>query len=193
MRLKQNRTESSDDLSEHVKSISNVASDASNLERINRWKSAWRMFKDRPVFGFGPGTYQFQYAPYQDPGEKTIISTNFGTRGTAHSEYLGPLAESGALGFLIRSTLVVYLFYFGFRLYFQLPKGRLRGLSTALFLGLVTYWTHGVLNNFLNRDKAAVPVWSFIAVMVAIDLYHKGREIREKKEEKLNSGNSESQ
>jgi O-antigen ligase len=41
--LEQNRQDSSKDLKEHVKSISNVSSDASNLERINRWASAIRM------------------------------------------------------------------------------------------------------------------------------------------------------
>ncbi len=192
MKLKgtQNEGSATSELSERVRSISNVASNASNLERINRWKSSWRMFQERPVFGFGPGTYQFKYAPYQEPGEKTIISTDFGTRGRAHSEYLGPLSESGAFGFLIRTLLVIYLFYLGFRLYFQLPKGRLRGVSTAVFLGLVTYFTHGVLNNFLNRDKMAVPVWSFVAIMVAIDLYHKEEERRKKG---LPSGDPESQ
>lgn len=61
--LERNREESSDDLGEHVRSISNISSDASNLERINRWNSALRMWKERPVFGWGPGTYMFQYAP----------------------------------------------------------------------------------------------------------------------------------
>ena len=56
-----------------------------------------RMFKDRPLLGHGPGTYMFLYAPYQKPSEKTIISTNAGNRGNAHSEYLGPMAESGIL------------------------------------------------------------------------------------------------
>ncbi len=193
MQLEQNKKASNENLADHVESISNVATDASNLERINRWKSAWRMFEEHPVFGFGPGTYQFKYAPYQEPEEKTIISTNFGTRGTAHSEFLGPLSESGAPGFLIRSGIVIYLFYMGFRLYFTLPKGRLRGTTTAVYLGLVTYFTHGVLNNFLDQDKAAVPVWLFIAIITAVDVYHKDKESEQKGLEVGSSGNSDPQ
>ncbi|MCE3260836.1 MAG: hypothetical protein K0S12_2477, partial [Bacteroidetes bacterium] len=49
------------DVSMHFKSMSNINSDASNLERVNRWKCAFRMFEDKPLFGFGPGTYQFFY------------------------------------------------------------------------------------------------------------------------------------
>src|SRR5690606_24947111 len=84
MALEKNRQDSSDDLAEHVNSISNVATDASNLERINRWNAALRMFEERPVLGFGPGTYKFFYAPYQHSSQLTIISTNFGDLGNAH-------------------------------------------------------------------------------------------------------------
>ena len=31
-------------------------------KRINRWKSALRMFQERPLLGHGPGTYMFLYA-----------------------------------------------------------------------------------------------------------------------------------
>ena len=39
-------------------------------------------------------------------------------------------------------------------------------------LGLVTYFSHGFLNNFLDTDKLSVPVWGFIAILVALDIYH---------------------
>ncbi len=100
-RLEKNKQDSSANFIEHVQSIANITSDASNLERINRWQAAIRLFNDRPVFGWGPGTYQFVYSPYQRSKEKTIISTNLGDKGNAHSEYLGPLAEMGFIGMLI--------------------------------------------------------------------------------------------
>ena len=34
----------------------NVSTDASNLERINRWNCAIRMYAERPFLGHGPGT-----------------------------------------------------------------------------------------------------------------------------------------
>jgi O-antigen ligase len=70
MKLEKNRQDSSTNISEHVKSISNISSDASNLERLNRWSAAIRMFKEKPFIGFGPGTYSFKYAPYQFSYEK---------------------------------------------------------------------------------------------------------------------------
>jgi len=173
MNLQRNNQDSSDNLSEHVESISNVSTDASNLERLNRWSSAWRMFKERPIFGWGPGTYVFQYAPFQLSNEKTIISTNAGENGNAHSEFIGPLAESGIFGSLTFILIIIAVYYRGSLLYHSLPKGELKGLVLATLLGLLTYVVHGMLNNYLDTDKASVPFWGFIALIVAIDIYHK--------------------
>lgn len=172
MKLEKNRQDSSSNLTEHVQSISNISSDASNLERINRWSAAIRMFEKHPGVGFGPGTYAFKYAPYQFSYEKTIISTNAGNKGNAHSEYIGPLAESGVLGLLTFVAIVVAIFYTAISLYYSMEKGALRALVLSIILGLTTYFIHGFLNNFLDTDKASVPVWGFAAAIVAIQLFH---------------------
>ena len=46
-------------------------------------------------------------------------------------------------------------------------------LSLALMLALITYFLHGTMNNFLDTDKASVPVWGFMAAIVALDIYEK--------------------
>lgn len=165
-----NDTVSSDNFSEHVQSVSNVSTDASNLERINRWMSALRMFEARPLTGWGAGTYQFQYAPFQHSSEMTIISTNEGTMGNAHSEYIGPLAEQGWPGLLAVLFFLWAVFTTGFRVVHREAPGQDRNLAMMALLGLVTYYTHGVLNNFLDSDKAAVLVWGSAALLVYLDL-----------------------
>jgi O-antigen ligase len=178
--LEQNRTESSDDLATHVSSIGNIRSDASNLERINRWHSAMRMFAERPVTGWGPGTYMFQYAPFQASRDRTIISTNFGLNGNSHSEYLGPLAEEGILGMLLVIAVVATTSWTAVRLWSSLPPGTDRRIVGAAFFGLVTYYVHGTMNNYLDLDKASVPFWGFTAMIVVLDLKH--RSVQEKRQ-----------
>jgi O-antigen ligase len=168
--LERNRDESSDDLAKHVSSISNISSDASNLERLNRWHSALRMFEQRPWFGWGPGTFSFQYAPFQASEDRTIISTNFGLQGNAHSEYLGPLAEQGVLGMLLMLALIAVSSATAVRLYRRMPSGADKRILTAAFIGLITYYVHGSLNNFLDLDKASVPFWGFTAMVVILSL-----------------------
>jgi len=177
--LSRNKKESDDNIENHLQSVSNVSSDPSNLERLNRWGCAIRMWEDKPIVGFGPGTYTFQYGQYQLPHEMTIISTNAGTLGGVHSEYLRPLAESGTLGTLFYVLLVVAVFYIGFKHNSKLT-GASKYLSMAAFLGLVTYFAHSVLNNYSDFDKIAVPLYSFMAVLTAIEL----SQINDKKDSK---------
>jgi len=175
IKLEQNRQDSSKELAEHVRSISNVTTDASNLERLNRWSCAWRMFKEKPVFGWGPGTYMFQYAPFQISRERTPISTNFANLGNAHSEYIGPLAESGFFGTLTFLAIVIATLITGFRVYRTQENRFIRTLSLTLLLGLITYYIHGMMNNFLDTDKASALFWGYTAMLVAMDVYHKSR------------------
>ncbi len=175
--MKKNRQDSSGDLEKHVSSVTNIATDASNLERINRWNSAFKMFEERPIFGFGPGTYMFQYAPYQMSYDRTIISTDFGDVGNAHSEYIGPLAESGFLGTLTFLAIIVLTIVTGIKVYYRAEDKSMKILVISLLMGLITYYIHGFLNDFLNTDKASVPFWGFTAIIVAVDLFHEPKKL----------------
>jgi len=172
MKMEKNKQDTSDKLSEHIQSMSNISTDASNLERINRWVSALRMFKERPFFGYGPGTYQFCYAPFQYSYEKTIISTNAGNKGNAHSEYIGPLAETGVFGLFSVLAIAITTLITAYKIYLNTKVKKIRLLSLLAFLSIITYYIHGFLNNFLDTDKASVPFWGFIAMIVALDVYH---------------------
>lgn len=170
--LEKNKSEhTTEDFGKRLESVSNVTTDASNLERLNRWSCAIDMFQERPVFGFGPGTYAFEYARFQRPENLTIISTNFGDLGNAHSEYLGPLAETGIVGLLCVLALVAYMFYLGITLYLKIDAAdhEMKVLVLAMVLALVTYFFHGILNNYWDTDKAAVPIWSFCVIFVVVN------------------------
>jgi putative inorganic carbon (HCO3(-)) transporter len=175
--LQRNKQDSSDNLIEHFTSISNISTDASNMERINRWKCAINMFLEKPVFGWGPGTYQFQYAPFQLYNDKTIISSNQGDMGNAHSEYLGPLAESGVLGLLFFSLLVLVVILRAIYLYDTLENHHLKTLLLAIIAALLSYFIHGAFNNFLDTDKASVVLWSVISIIVSVDLFHNKKDV----------------
>lgn len=182
-KLERNKQDSSADFVEHMHSISNITTDASNLERINRWQSAIRLFEERPVFGWGPGTYQFVYAPFQRSKDKTIISTNAGDMGNAHSEYIGPLAEMGVMGMLAFIAILATVLYTGLRVYKYAENKEIKLISLVTLLGLSTYFIHGLLNNFLDTDKASVPFWGFIAILVALDIFYldgKNKSLQEK-------------
>jgi O-antigen ligase len=174
MELSRNKVEhTTEAFDERLKSAANVTTDASNLERINRWACAIEMFKERPFFGFGLGTYAFEYAPFQEPENQTIISTNFGDMGNAHSEYLSALSETGILGLLFLLSFIGTGFYYLIRLILDSREVNksVFVFSCGMLFSLSTYFIHAFLNNFLDTDKAAVPVFTMFALTLVLQKF----------------------
>ncbi len=170
-------------LGEQFLSSSNIHNDVSNLERLNRWKCAIRMAKDHPIIGFGPGTYQFEYLPYQLEKDKTPISVNnpFNTKqgygGSAHSEYFLVLSEMGILGLFTWVFLLLITIYS----YFKIRESKIISLknkliSDAIVLSLITFFGHSLFNNFLNTAKTAIPFWILIGFLLYLTLKLKHHE-----------------
>jgi len=176
-RMGSNSQDSSNNFGEHIRSISNISTDASNVERLNRWTAAFGMIEERPWVGWGPGTYQFVYASFQKSGYKTIITTNFGDGGNAHSEFIGPTAETGFIGLATVLAVMIATLYTGIITYISARRKDLKIISLAASLALISYYLHGVMNNFLDTDKLALPFWACVAVIVMVDLINK-REIQ---------------
>jgi hypothetical protein len=44
-----------------------------------------------------------------------------------------------------------------------------------MILSLTTYFVHGILNNFMDTDKAAVPIWAMCAAFIALEISLKKR------------------
>ena len=175
-KLGKNHQDSSYDLAGQIKSISNISTDASNVERLNRWASAMRLWKESPVVGIGPGTYQFVYGSYQKSYQLSTISTNAGDLGNAHSEYIGPMTEQGLPGVLLVAALFLTTFATGVRVFRTARDPNIGRMALAFTLSLLTYYVHGVFNNFLDTDKLSVPFWAFTAAVVALDLYSEKKE-----------------
>jgi len=167
--IEKNEAVSNDgELINHFSSVTNLKTDASNLERVNRWICAYRMFEARPLTGFGPGTYQFEYNRFQSLANKTYISTTSGDRGNAHSEYLTYLSETGIVGFIGFIGIVLYSLYLGMKNHYCVEDDRLRTINLVALLGLVTFYFHGIFNSFIDQSKMAFLVFTALATLVWI-------------------------
>lgn len=139
--------------------------DVSSMERLNRWSCALRMQKDKPLFGFGPGTFPSQYLDYQRPEEMTRISVREvatdtvphpkGRGGGVHSEYLRASTELGWPGLLLWLGLAGMGLWVGFK----------RSKWTAL--ALLTFFAHGLVNDFMQDGRIAALVWGGLALIFA--------------------------
>lgn len=167
-------------------SIWNVTTDTSNRERITRWTSAWLMFRDHPITGTGPGTYQYfhhsmltpaelersssdrlipdeEIIPAWKAGDVLLVRNNAESSpsngGTAHSEYLLALSERGILGALWWLVAGVVILKFTNRVFARDQKrSRSKEVYFAAF-ALIAYLVHAGVNNFLDDVKVALPFW----------------------------------
>ena len=167
--MRGNEATRSSDFGKHLRSTTNITTSVSNKERLNRWFCAFRMTADKPVLGFGPGTYMFQYGPYQMPQDLTRISSYHGERGGAHSEYLKVLTESGLPGLFTWLGAIITAIISGTRVVYNAASRDLRWMATLVIAGLVGYLAHGVVNNFSHTAKIAVLLWGAVAFLVAMD------------------------
>ena len=178
-----------------IRSITNLTTDPTNMERLNRWSCALRMFLDAPLFGHGPGTYQFVFPPYQRKEERTAISppdradlmrsTEFRaqgspvlirpgpkdleySRGTAHSEYLLALSEGGLLGAIGWLGLLISGLVLGWRACVEQPARLPTDMAMTAFMGLSAYAAHAVFNNYLDDCKVALPFWLSLAALARL-------------------------
>lgn len=158
------------EIGNHLSSVTNIQTDASNLERVNRWVCAVRMFGERPLVGFGPGTYQFEYNRFQTLEYKTYISTNVGDKGNAHSEYLTFLSENGIFGALVFLCIVFGSIYFGMQNHQWAESAFLRMLNLGILLGLITYFFHGIFNAFMDQSKMGFLYFAALGTIVWINL-----------------------
>jgi O-antigen ligase len=159
---------------QQILSSINIKTDVSNLERLNRYQCALRMFADRPIFGFGAGSYPKAYLPYQKAEEMTRISVETegphppGRGGGAHSEYLQALSEMGFIGFLLFLGFPLLSVGQGISVYWKASSKEQRIMALGLLFSLISYFSHGLFNNFLHHDKVAVLFWSILFFMMQL-------------------------
>ncbi|HRG89183.1 MAG TPA: O-antigen ligase family protein [Chitinophagales bacterium] len=156
-------------LSNQLLSAFNWKYDVANLERLNRYKCAWRMFKEKPLTGFGNNMYKFTYLKYQKKDEMTRISLNealpdarAGTGGNSHSDYLAALTELGLVGLFLWLGIVVLSL-------FQAANNYVKDKSQIMLVmltALLTFFMHTAVNNFIHDDKISALVWMCCGLIV---------------------------
>lgn len=138
----------------------------SNFERLNRWYAGYQMFLSDPIDGVGYGTYQDYYFNFRRLALSTDQSRQ---RMGVHSEYLRVLAETGIIGVLAALTTLAVLIGISWRAIRRTTDPMTRAMAVGMAGGLLTYLIHAVVNNYMEFDKAAIPVWTSIGVLAAID------------------------
>ncbi len=119
--------------------------------RPQLWRAAWSAFRERPLWGIGPGQFQHYYGRWI-PGVRQDSTLH------ANHLYLGLLAETGVIG--LAGFLAVILAA-GFMIMRQ-HTGERR--SSAGALGALAAWSvHGFFDTFVHFNGVSLTFWIIVS------------------------------
>jgi hypothetical protein len=87
--------------------------------------------------------------------------------------------EASVLDLTLVSKLLVFAIFFSMiTLYNKLPlsETKNRVLVMGMIAATTTYFVHAFLNNFLDTDKAAVPIWAMCAMVIVMGMQLNSKE-----------------
>ena len=145
---------------DRVRSITDFTTNQSNAERLLLWESSWRIFKDYPLLGIGPGNFKKIYNEQYISPESKVPNL-----GHAHNNFLHILAEQGILGCLAFCVMFIYFLYSGFNNY---RKGFV--LFKIFFFCTITLLIQG-LTEFNFGDSAVIRMYWFILGIAQAEAY----------------------
>jgi O-antigen ligase len=138
--------------------------DISTMERVYRWVAGVEMVKDKPLLGFGPGTFYNNYKAYTVSTFQTYVSDN-PDHSTVHCYYLLTLIEQGVFGFLIFGLLCIYGLILGERKYHTLRNRKDKTIIMAAALSLIIILLINLINDMIETDKVGPFFFMALAII----------------------------
>jgi len=155
-----------------VKSIFAGREDSSNNFRINVWEAVFRMIRDRPFLGIGPGNTAFNqvYPLYMQTGYTAL---------SAYSVFLEIIVEMGMAGILAFLWLIVVIGDRGVRELERLrqqadPQGFWLIGALAAIAGLLV---HGMVDTVWFRPQINCLWWLAVAIVASFYMPRQPQEI----------------
>lgn len=142
--------------------------DISTMERLYRWVAAFRMIEEKPLMGYGPGSFYSEYRAYTLRKFETYVSDNPEKSGI-HNYYLMITADQGIPGLILFLAFIYMVLIMGERAYHahKDPIKKVLALSaiTSIFVILVLQ----LMNDLIETDK--IGPFFFVSLAILIHLH----------------------
>lgn len=131
-------------------------------ERMYFFKDALKMFKERPVIGWGGGGWQEAYRSFQ---------SYFYNSNLVHGHYFQVMVEAGAIGILVMLGIWASFLYACHRLYHG-ANNRTRFLVLTITIAAVSIGLHAVIDFDLSLSALALILWAMFGLARGIGIYN---------------------
>jgi len=167
-----------------LSAVSNIK-DPSTATRLITWDIAWKSFKEKPVFGWGPDHFITAYERHYDPEFATYGETWI---DRAHNQFLDMLVSRGVIGLILWLSLLAFLFVlppkdlYGKRIWWVILVAYIvqsififdSVLSYLVVASLIAFWLPKkeiVEENLKNINKNFSLVFWVLALVVLVFTY----------------------
>ncbi|HEX3437764.1 MAG TPA: O-antigen ligase family protein, partial [Pseudacidobacterium sp.] len=138
----------------------NPISDAGVTGRLAIVKDSLKMLRDRPVLGWGLGTFPVVYPSYRS------FFTNLWVN-EAHNDFVQTLVETGVAGFTFAASFLVLLCYTGIHNLKHWRSDMQSSMVLAAFLGCIGILVHGLFDFNLQIPANAAFFFALSALVTA--------------------------
>jgi O-antigen ligase len=128
-------------------------------DRMQVTKAVGVMIADRPLLGFGPGTFAYSFFKYQPAGIQ-------GWYNMAHNDYAHFTAELGGFFPVVMIWAIIALFNQGF-MKLKSPNLTIRGISLGSMAGMVAILFHSFVDFNLHIPANAL-FFTVLCALVAV-------------------------
>ncbi len=137
--------------------------------RFSIWWSAIRMWQEHPLWGVGPGHFDYRYDQYRLPNVQARPEY-------AHNDYLNTLADWGVAGTALVASAWLLLYWGIFRCWkhvrgarddFSRKKSNKQALLTGAALGLAAILVHSLVDFNLQMPANAILAVTLMALVTS--------------------------
>ncbi len=139
-------------------------------ERALHWRTALGLFREKPVTGWGYGTFKVYalermtaewYAKRQGQSTQMLVT------GYAHNEYLQVLADTGAIGGLLFFALLAAFALTLARVALRHPEAEWRHISLGLTAAVTAFLLQNAVGVTFRQAGASMFFWLWMGVAAA--------------------------
>ena len=139
--------------------------------RDDLWSAAANMIKERPIFGFGPASYdEIKFAFLGPSAGRSLAGTSFG--GAAHNLYLTKAAEIGIFGLFTLLAFFFFIFYKFFSNFRYLKNSEWLYIyigSGAVIFGLL-FRSFFEIGNLIGNGRLGENIITFVFISLIFKL-----------------------
>jgi O-antigen ligase len=142
--------------------------DPTARERLYFWQAGWRMVKDAPLLGLGPGGVKRRYPEYRDPAARRPAT------GHLHNNPVQIAAERGVLGLAAWLAIWIAFFVQAGRVYARLPAARAddRALCAGSLAAVAGFLVAGLFEYNFGDSEVIGLTWVVMAFPFVLDPAH---------------------